>query len=280
MKEKDIKQVYPFPPLTEEEYEELKNDISERGVMVPIEIDEVGNIIDGYHRLTACLELGINDIPFICREGWSESEKRTQAIKLNMARRHLTQEQRRELIREQIKETPEKSDRQIASNIGVSHPTVGTIRHEMEASGDVEKFTTSTDTLGREQPRQRKAPDTNPAVPEAIDEPASSPQKDTARILNKPDPAVQNYTGNESDTEKDTYTPPRTMTPAEDLLMGLEDEAKRFHCILKMMLDDYEGNEEMKEMLFSHDGIQAALKGMSKIREVLDEYEKIVRSRE
>ena len=46
--------------------------------------------------------------------------------------------------------------RQIAQALGVSHPTVSAQRRELEENGDVERFTTSTDTLGREQPRTRK----------------------------------------------------------------------------------------------------------------------------
>ena len=80
----------------------------------------------------------------------------TQVRKLNIARRHLTQEQKRGLIRDQLKATPEQSDRQIAQALGVHHTTVATQRKELEGSGDVAKLATSIDTLGREQPRTRK----------------------------------------------------------------------------------------------------------------------------
>ncbi len=126
-----------MPELTAEEYAELKDDIAERGVMVPIEFDENGNVLDGYHRLQICEELGIKDYPKVIRAGMSESEKLTHARKLNMARRHLNAEQKRELIREQLKATPEQSDRQIAKALGVSPTTTGTIRHEMENSGQL-----------------------------------------------------------------------------------------------------------------------------------------------
>ena len=146
-----------MPELTPEEYAELRADIAERGVMIPIEYDELGNVLDGYHRLKICEELGIKDFPRVIRAGMTESEKLTHARKLNIARRHLTSGQKRELIREQLKATPEQSDRQIAQALGVSHPTVAAQRKELEKIGDVEKFTTSTDTLGREQPRKRKS---------------------------------------------------------------------------------------------------------------------------
>ena len=54
-----------------------------------------------------------------------------------MARRHLTQEQRNEITRQQLRETPEKSDRQIAREIGVDREMVGTQRAGMEKSGEI-----------------------------------------------------------------------------------------------------------------------------------------------
>ena len=68
----------------------------------------------------------------------------------------MTQEQRRELIREQLTETPEKSDRQIAKQIGVTHPFVGNIRYDMEQSGELEAVTSSVGADGKERPRNRK----------------------------------------------------------------------------------------------------------------------------
>ena len=109
-----------MPELTEDEYAELKGDISQRGVMVPIEYDELGNVLDGHHRLRICDELGIKEFPKVIRAGMTESEKLIHARKLNMARRHLTGEQRRELIRNQLRATPEQSDRQIAQVLGTA----------------------------------------------------------------------------------------------------------------------------------------------------------------
>jgi hypothetical protein len=43
-----------MPPLSPDEFSELKSDIQARGVMVPIEYDETGNILDGHHRVKAC----------------------------------------------------------------------------------------------------------------------------------------------------------------------------------------------------------------------------------
>ena len=143
-----------MPPLSTEEYAELKNDIEKRGVMVPIEYDEKGNVLDGHHRLQICAELGIKDFPKVIRAGMTEEEKRTHARKLNMARRQLNREQKQELIREQLRETPEKSDRQIAHGLGVSDKTVGAQRKEMESTAEIPQLKTSIGADGKERPRQ------------------------------------------------------------------------------------------------------------------------------
>jgi len=66
----------------------------------------------------------------------------------------LNQDQRGELIRQQLIETPEKSDRQIAMIIGVDHKTVGVIREKLESHGEIPHVSKVTDTMERERPRQ------------------------------------------------------------------------------------------------------------------------------
>lgn len=143
-----------MPPLTADEYNELKTDIASRGVMVPIEYDEHGNVLDGHHRVQICAELGIRDFPKVIRTGMTEAEKRTHARKLNMARRQLNQEQRRELIREQLRETPKLSDRQIAKAIGVSDKTVGSQRRDMESGAEIPHLENRQGADGKQYPRQ------------------------------------------------------------------------------------------------------------------------------
>ena len=152
--DKNMSMYQVMPKLSADEYSELKTDIKERGVMVPIEFDEFGNTIDGHHRLKICEELGITDYPKVIRAGMTEEQKRTHARKLNMARRQLSQEQRRDLIREQLKETPEKSDRQIAVALGVSNSTVSSQRKEMVTNHQLCESHSSIGSDGRERPRQ------------------------------------------------------------------------------------------------------------------------------
>jgi len=75
-------------PLRPEEYEALKGDIAARGVLVPVEKDEVGNILDGHNRVQIAAELRI-DYPQVVRSFDSEPEKVEHVLKLNLLRRHL-----------------------------------------------------------------------------------------------------------------------------------------------------------------------------------------------
>ncbi|RLC87698.1 MAG: hypothetical protein DRJ03_05330 [Chloroflexi bacterium] len=111
-----------LPPLSQEEYEALKADIAERGVLVPVEYDEDGNILDGYHRVRACQELGIKDWPRIVRVGLTEEEKIEHALSLNLNRRQLTREQKQEIAK-QLRERG-WSQRRIARVLGVTQPTI------------------------------------------------------------------------------------------------------------------------------------------------------------
>jgi N6-adenosine-specific RNA methylase IME4/ParB-like chromosome segregation protein Spo0J len=78
-----------FDPLPDVQYEALKADIAKRGVMVPVELDELGDILDGHHRVRACAELGLADYPTIVREGLDEHAKHEHVLKMNLLRRQL-----------------------------------------------------------------------------------------------------------------------------------------------------------------------------------------------
>ncbi len=127
-----------MPSLSTEEYAELKTSIAENGVMVSVEYDEDDNILDGHHRVQACKELGITDWPKVVRSGLTEPQKLAHARYLNLARRHLNQSQRRQLVRDQIKETPNMSDRKIGRNLDVSHATVRKQRNALQESGQID----------------------------------------------------------------------------------------------------------------------------------------------
>lgn len=119
-----------FPDLASSEYEALKADIAKRGVLVPVERDERGDILDGHHRVRACTELGIVDYPVVIRAGMTDDQKIEHVLTLNLARRHLTPAQRTELEADLRRRG--WSFRRIAEKVGVSeftvHRDVSTVR--------------------------------------------------------------------------------------------------------------------------------------------------------
>jgi ParB-like chromosome segregation protein Spo0J len=151
-----------MPALAPDEFEALKADIAARGVQVPVEYDEMGNILDGHHRVQACFDLGITHWPRLVRHGMSEEEKRRHARRLNLDRRHLNSEQKRALIAQELKEHPASSDRAIGSGLNVDHKTVGAVREGLETTGEIPQL---EQREGRDK-RTRRITQFVPSTPE------------------------------------------------------------------------------------------------------------------
>jgi site-specific DNA-methyltransferase (adenine-specific) len=77
-----------MPPLAPEARQALAEDIRRHGVLVAVEVDEEGNVLDGHHRVELAGEQGI-DYPVVVRSGMSETERVEHALRLNLLRRHL-----------------------------------------------------------------------------------------------------------------------------------------------------------------------------------------------
>lgn len=125
-------------PLTEEEFRSLMSGIAEDGIVSSIVLDRDGNVIDGGHRLRAWRLLreegyDIPSAPVLIRKDIGtadETAARLLARKLNMQRRQLSEAEKREVIRAQLRETPERSDTWIANDLGVKSDTVTKLRLE------------------------------------------------------------------------------------------------------------------------------------------------------
>jgi ParB-like chromosome segregation protein Spo0J len=143
-----------LPALPPEQFEALKADIAERGVIVPVIVDEFGIIIDGHNRARACRELGKNDYPVEVQTGLSEEEKRALSRKLNALRRHLSRDEVRQLIAEQVKETPTWSNARLAAGLGVDDKTVAAVREHLEATSEIPRLEKLTGADGKTRPRK------------------------------------------------------------------------------------------------------------------------------
>ena len=146
--------VLQLPPLSYEEFTALRDNIAVNGVLVPILVDSDGprrKIIDGNYRKQIADELGY-DCPEIVQAGLEEDEKRALARALNLARRQLNTEQKRELIADQLRETPDKSLRWVAKMLGVHHTTVGSVRGEMQSTGEISQLAQTVGQDGKYRP--------------------------------------------------------------------------------------------------------------------------------
>jgi len=151
-----------FPLMEGEEFDGLVADIKAHGLRVPIVLYEK-MILDGRNRYRAFAAAGFTLTTRSIVDGDSFiKDPAAYVISANIHRRHLSAEQKRELIAKLIKTQPEKSDRALAKQAGVSHPTIAKARRAAEATGKalpVDKRV-GADGKARKQPkltaRQRK----------------------------------------------------------------------------------------------------------------------------
>jgi len=148
-----LRQANLFPPLAEDELEDLREAARKYGILMPLVRDEHGEIIDGRHRAMVARELGIEP-PEITLADLDEREKREVARALNLARRHVSREQRRRLIEAELRGDPARSDRGVAKAVGSSPTTVGAVRRDLVRQGQLSKV----DTRRGEDNRVRPVP--------------------------------------------------------------------------------------------------------------------------
>jgi hypothetical protein len=139
-----------FPLMEGTEFDELVTDIKAHGQHARIVLKD-GMILDGRNR--ACLAAGIE--PMFACEAYSNqvTDPVAYVISANIKRRHLTTEQRRELIAKLIKAAPEKSNRQIASAAHVDHKTVAAVRAEKRSTGEIPQL---KKTVGKDGKARRQ----------------------------------------------------------------------------------------------------------------------------
>ena len=185
---RDVLPVHPaaelFPMMSRDEVLALGKDIKDGGadgLRMPITLVKwakspvkVGRtpvaLLDGRNRLDALEAVGYK-ILFTDGGMWL-AEKRgaenvgidligvradpyERVLSLNIHRRHLTAEQKRELIAKVLKAKPKASNRQIAKQVKADDKTVAKVRKELEGRSEIPHVETRTDTKGRKQPAKR-----------------------------------------------------------------------------------------------------------------------------
>jgi ParB-like nuclease domain len=172
-----------LPLMSEAEIKELAEDIKANGLRAPIVIWKEAiegecsrSLLDGRNRLDALALLGLLEVRNGRGRGsgtsleiknrssgfgqnyFSHGNPYAIALSLNVHRRHLTPEQRRDLIAKVLKATPEKSNNQIAKEVKVDDKTIAKVRAALESRSEIPNVDARTDTKGRKQPAKHKQP--------------------------------------------------------------------------------------------------------------------------
>jgi len=143
-----------FPLMEGDDLIKLANDISANGLIEPIMLYE-GKILDGRNRYRACKIKKLKFVQAHFRE-LRNKDPLAYVISANIHRRHLTTDQKRELLATLIKIDPSQSNRQIAEQAKVSHHTVGEVREGLEATGQIAQLDTTTGKDGKKRKTKGK----------------------------------------------------------------------------------------------------------------------------
>lgn len=163
-----------FAPLPAHVEAALRASIDRFGVLVPVVKDQHGRILDGHHRSRIADDMK-KEYRVTEMHVADDAEAKEIARTLNSDRRHLTEEQRREVVRALAAETvaagpggreevARHSTEAIASALGVDRKTVV---KDIEELGSDPKFTRPTKSVGLDGKVRPTARPVNPEKPAA-----------------------------------------------------------------------------------------------------------------
>ena len=177
---RDVLPVHPaaelFPLMSPDELRTLGEDIIKSGLTSPIALWRADpkapeQLLDGRNRLdaiemtTGC-QVIVGAPSLMAGEDFLACDKvivldksvdpYSYVISANINRRHLTGEQKRDLIAKLLKATPEKSNRQIAETVKADHKTVASVRAEKEATGEFPQLTKTVGKDGKARPKPKR----------------------------------------------------------------------------------------------------------------------------
>jgi hypothetical protein len=189
-----------FPRMSKAELAALGKDIRKHGLTSSIAVWSDGKspkqLLDGRSRLDAIeIEIGpaivgppsvmagkdflaVNKVIVLDRS----VDPYAFVISANIHRRHLTGEQKHELIAKLIETDPTKSNRQIAKTVKVDHKTVASVRAEKEGRGEIPHVETRTDSKGRKQPARKTTTKPPPVSAEVLQQREAAAERIRGRM--------------------------------------------------------------------------------------------------
>lgn len=178
----ELLEVQGLMPMAPEDRERLKDSIEREGVRDPIRAyREKGNakwqILSGFNRWEIASELGLETIPLEIVEA---EDRQAYAIEDNLARRHLTTDQKRKLVAYLLKQNPEASDRQIGKMAGVSKNTSASVRADLESTGQIDQLSERTGADGKKRRKPTPKPE---AAPKKTGGKQAKPEPSTKHLI-------------------------------------------------------------------------------------------------
>lgn len=144
-----------LPGMSSGEFIELQRDIKKHGQRMQIILYE-GMILDGRHRYAACRGIGVT--PSTIEFKGDAAAAANLVLSMNLRRRHLSPQQRRDLVEDILKLNPAASDRSIAKSAKVDHKTVAAVRRKAVNGGEIPHHVRRVGADGVEQPAEGKNP--------------------------------------------------------------------------------------------------------------------------
>jgi hypothetical protein len=172
---RDVLPIHPaaelFPLMTKDELRELADDILKNGLREKVDIyeekDETGLcVLDGRNRMDALELLGqavVTITGYPAPRIWNRIQAHKKfdpyayVVSKNLHRRHLTSEQKRDVVAKALALDPTKSNRAIAATAGVSHVTVKAVRSELESTGQIDQLEKTIGKDGKARPAKRES---------------------------------------------------------------------------------------------------------------------------
>lgn len=216
----------PMPPLSDEQYAALRDSIAAEGVTVPVVLDQHGRILDGHNRAEIAAALGIN-YPTVVRRVADDDAAWRVAVELNCARRHLTSEQKRAIIAEELRRCPDDSDRAIAKRVGCDHKTVGAVRRSQ--GGEIPQPPKMDRAEAEERTRQTR---------DALDKFFYS-LVDAAIAMRRDGLSISQTVAEVERFRRELYRECRTKFPLNDDVSAAWEEItdQRFDAVVEMLLE-------------------------------------------
>ena len=165
--------VQPFTALDPDTEQALRDSIRRFGVVVPVIVDQQGQVLDGNHRLRIARELGV-DCPTKVRKVRDDEDAMSLAFSLNADRRQMSRDQRLEVVADL--RSKGYSLRLIAEVTGTSKSQAANDVNELSTTGQLTQPEKSKGADGKERPATRPKSEEG-GDPQIADEATTPPSK-------------------------------------------------------------------------------------------------------